>query len=364
MSSTVTATLALLLVGVPLLAGCSTATPAESPAVQPEGATVPSVRVRAEPAAVAPLDAGPGWTGLVQFERKVRLSPEVPGRVVHRAVDRGSAVRKGDVLMRLDDTRIGLEAERARVAVQAAEHQATFAAAELARAESLGDALSPQAVDQARHGEEMARVGLAQARIVEQTAARALADTRVRAPFSGVIADRYADVGDTVAPGVPLFVLVSVDPVLVRVGVSAAEAARLEAGAAARVVLPDLGGAEATGELLTVGQMPDPITGTYPADFRLPNPDRDLREGMVARVRPDIPDLAVLQVPRQALVEHDGAPAVFVIDGALARVRPVRLGRQGPERAEVVDGLEPGEEVVVQGQFALTDGMPVDVERQ
>ena len=363
MSRAVPLLLTLLLTGLPVLAGCTSASTAETAAVLPEGATIPSVRVRAEAVSLQPLDAGPGWTGLVQFQRKVRLSPEVPGRVVHRAVDRGDTVGEGDVLLRLDDTRIALEADRARVAVESAEHQATFAAAELARAESLGDALSPQALDQARHGEEMARAGLAQARIVEQTAARALADTRVRAPFGGVIADRYADVGDTVAPGVPLFILVSVDPILVRVGVSAAEGARLEPGATARIVLPDLGGAEGSGELLTVGQVPDPMTGTYAADFRLPNPDRRLREGMVAHVHPEIPDVAVLQVPRQALVEHDGGPAVFVIDGAIARLRPLRLGRQGPARAEVVDGLAAGEEVVVQGQFALTDGVPVDVER-
>ena len=320
------------------------------------------MRVRTATVVSEPLDAGPGWTGLVQFERKVRLVAEVPGRVVRREVDRGDTVRKGEVLLRLDDSRIALEGERARIAREAAEHQATFAASELARAESLGEALSPQALDQARHAELMARDQLAQAKVVEQTAEQALADTRLRAPFSGVVAERFADVGDTVAPGVPCFLLVSVDPALARVGVSAAEAARLEPGSTARVVFDDLGGVEATGELQTVGQVPDPMTGTYPADFRVPNTSGDLREGMVARVLPEASDEPVTQVPRAALVDHDGAPAVFVLDGTIARVRPVRLGRQGSERSEVVSGLSPGEEVVVEGQFALVDGVPVDAE--
>lgn len=355
--------LALLLAVPSLLTGCSSAAPAETASQVPARATVPSVRVRSAAVVSEPLGGGPGWTGLVQFERKIRLSPEVPGRVIRRAVDRGDTVRKGDVLLRLDDSRIALEAERAQVAREAAEHQAAFAAAELGRAESLGEALSPQALDQARHADEMARHGLAQARIAERTAERALADTRVRAPFSGVIADRYADVGDTVAPGVPLFVLVSVDPVLVRVGVAAAEAARLDAGTRARIVFADLGGATGAGELVTVGQVPDPMTGTYPADFRVPNPSGALREGMVARVLPEVSEEPVVQVPRQALVEHEGGPAVFVVGGDLAHIRPVRLGRQGPDRAEVVSGLEPGEEVVIEGQFALVDGAHVDVER-
>lgn len=354
---------ALVLAAPALLSGCTSGSTAETAATMPEGATVPAVRVRTSTVVSEPLAAGPGWTGLVQFERKVRLVAEVPGRIVRRDADRGDTVRKGEVLLRLDDSRIALEAERARIAREAAEHQATFAAAELARAESLGEALSPQALDQARHAEMMARDGLAQARVVEQTAERALADTRLRAPFSGVVAERFADVGDTVAPGVPVFLLVSVDPVLARIGVAAAEAARLEPGVKARIIFDDLGGVEQTGELRTVGQLPDPMTGTYPADFGVPNPSGDLREGMVARVLLEASDESVVQVPRQALIDHDGAPAVFVVEGSLARVRVVRLGRQGAERAEVVTGLAPGDEVVIEGQFALVDGVPVDAER-
>jgi RND family efflux transporter MFP subunit len=366
---------ALVLVGalaLPLaplaLTSCARLAPAEPAPAPAAEAAVPALRVRAAEVVSEPLAEGPSWTGLVQFERKVRLSPEVPGRVVERKVDRGDRVRKGAVLLRLDDYKIGLEAERARIAREAAEHQAAFAETELARAESLGDALSPQAVDQARHGAQMAADGLAQARIVEKTAEQALRDTRLKAPFSGIVAERFADVGDTVAPGVPLFVLVSVDPALVRVGVSAAEAARLEPGQAARVVFDDLGGATATAELVTVGQLPDPMTGTYPADYRVPNSDGDLREGMVAALLAEITDQPVVQIPRQALVEQAGGPAVYVVEvggpsGNTARLRPVRLGRQGSQRAEVLSGVEAGQEVVVEGQFALVDGMPIDVER-
>lgn len=340
------------------------ASQAASPGPDP---SLPAVRVRVARAVMEPLADAPTWTGLVQSERKARLGAEVPGRIVERTVERGSRVRQGDVLLVLDDTRIALEAERARVAVQAAEHQATYAASELERATSLGDSLPAQALDQARHADLMARDGLAQARIAEQAAERALRDTRLRAPWDGVVAERFADVGDAVALGVPVFLLVSVDPILVRVGVSAAEASRMAPGDRADVVVADTGGASSEAELQAVGQVPDPITGTWPADFRLGNPSGDLREGMVATVRARAGPEPVVQVPREAVVDHLGAPAVFVVaggpDGERASLRRVRLGRHAAGTVEVVEGLGEGEEAVIEGQFALVDGARVEVER-
>jgi RND family efflux transporter MFP subunit len=302
---------------------------------------------------------------LVQSERKSRVGAEVPGRIVSRKVDRGSVVRKGQLLIQLDDSKLLLERARVQASVDAARTQAAFAAAELARAEALGDALASSALDQARRADDLAGEAFDQTAIALATIDRTLQDTRITAPFAGIVADRYAEVGDIVAPGMPLLSLVTVDPILVQVGVSAAEAARLKPGSAAQVVFADVGGRTGEAELLAVGRVPDPLTGTYLAEFRVANPNGDLREGMVAHVTDTSEPTRALLIPRAALIDHDGGPAVFVVVAGtpdVARVRAVQLGRQDPTRVEVVSGLVVGERVVVAGQFALAEGIAVTVE--
>lgn len=354
---------ALLLILV--LAGCA-GQPAAAPTPPAQAVAAPAVRVIAHTVQLAPLDEQARWTGLVQSERKARVVAQLPGEVTARAVDRGDAVIAGQLLVRLDDSKLRLELDRARAAEGAARHTAEYAARERDRALELGDALSAAARDQAEHGAAVAADGLAQAAAVVRTVERTLRDITIEAPFAGVVVERYVDVGDVVAPGVPVAALVSVDPVRVQVGLSSAETARFEPGREARVFVEDLGGREFAGTLLHVARVPDPFTGTWLADFRVANADGALREGMVAQVEPQPSTDDVLAVPQSALVDSVDGPAVFVIEGqgsaALVRRRALRLGRRGGSDVEVLSGLEPGDRVVIEGQFALSDGVAVSPE--
>jgi RND family efflux transporter MFP subunit len=154
----------------------------------------------------------------------------------------------------------------------------------------------------------------------------------------------------------------------IHAGVTSTEAAGLVPGTPAPVLLAELGGVAVEAEIHSVGRIADPASGTYTIELWLDSPDGLLREGMVAQVR--LPVEAGRRnpvVPRAALIRREGGVAVFVVDpsGAEPRAvaRPVRIGHSNAEKVEVLEGVSVGEQVVIDGLFALRDGAPVLVEK-
>jgi RND family efflux transporter MFP subunit len=176
------------------------------------------------------------------------------------------------------------------------------------------------------------------------------------------------DVGDHVSPGRPLATLVDLSRARIHAGVTGTEAAGLKPGTNAPVVLSELGGTAVEAEIHSVGRIADPASGTYTVELWLDSPDGLLREGMVAQVRlPAEEERRNPVVPRAALIRSETGTAVFVVDRGdgepRAAARPVRVGRSNAEKVEVLEGVSVGEEVVIDGLFALRHGAPVLVEK-
>ena len=149
----------------------------------------------------------------------------------------------------------------------------------------------------------------------------------------------------------------------VRAGVTAREASRLAGVDVARIGLEAMGAGLLEGEVHSIARISDPATGTYAVEIWLDNPADELREGMLATVR--LPYAAAEQslvVPGAAVFRRDGRMHVYVVDGGTARLRAIEAGRINSAQVEIVGGLNPGEQVVIDGQFALRDGAPVKVD--
>jgi multidrug efflux pump subunit AcrA (membrane-fusion protein) len=129
----------------------------------------------------------------------------------------------------------------------------------------------------------------------------------------------------------------------------------------------DLGGEHFSATLKSVGRVADPADGTYEIELWLENPAERIRDGMVARI--ELTDAILeehLLTRRAALLRSDGRPEVFVVERiggrAIARTRTLRTGRSQGDWVEVLDGLEEGDQVVTEGQFALADGSAVNLD--
>ena len=323
-------------------------------------------RVRTVVIRSAPLDSMERASGLVRAFHKATVMAETQARVVSRRVERGQSVALGDTLIELDASRLELELRRAEATLKARWNDLAHAQREFDRGERLAErnAISAQQRDDLRHGLDRARDTHALAEVARDSAERNLADTRSTAPFAGRVEDLAVDAGDYVAPGTPVVTLVELSRARVFAGVTAQAAARLEPGSQARVRLAALGGIEVPATLRSIASVASERDGTYVVELWIDAPPAGTRDGMVASVELASSTLdAVPLAPRAGLLRRAGQPEIFVVerDGEreIARRRRLRTRRSSGEWIEVLDGLQDGDRVVVDGQFALRDGAAV-----
>jgi RND family efflux transporter MFP subunit len=329
-----------------------------------------AVRVRVAPVVEESIERSGTVSGVVNAFHRATIAAEATGRVVERRVEPGDVVDAGQALIELDATRLLLAVEQAQATLRTREIDLAEARRELERGDQLvgDDAISKSRHDTMRFAVERAESAEGLARVALRTAKRNLADATVRAPFAGSVEEVQVDVGDHVSPGRPLATMVDLSRARIHAGVTSTEAAGLEPGTPAPVILAELGGIAVEAEIHSVGRIADPASGTYTVELWLDSPDGLLREGMVAQVRLPVEEgRRNPVVPRAALIRREAGMAVFVVDRGggepRAVARPVRIGRSNAEKVEVLEGVSVGEEVVIDGLFALRDGATVLVEK-
>ena len=192
-----------------------------------------------------------------------------------------------------------------------------------------------------------------------------LTDTRLVAPISGNIAMRKVDPGQTVAAGMPVFTIVELNPVKVRVGVPEAEIGKVHQGATADVTAPSLDGRCFKGRVSIIGVAAEAASRTYTVKILVPNPGPVLLAGMVAEARIFGPGkVKSLTIPASAIVpDPQGAPSVFLYFPDRKRVyaRRVEVGSPVGEEIEIRSGLRGDEQVVISGQQQVREGSVVEI---
>jgi RND family efflux transporter MFP subunit len=216
--------------------------------------------------------------------------------------------------------------------------------------------------------EEDRATATAQAHAAEAQASqegKRLADTRLVAPISGNVSMRKVDPGQTVAAGTPVFTIVDLNPVKVRVGVPEAEIAKVRQGAPAEVTAPSLGGRSFKGKVAIIGVASEPASRTYTVKILVPNPGPVLLAGLVAEARIFGPNkVRSLTIPAEAVVpDAQGAPMVYVYFPDRKRVfaRRVEFGMPIGSEVEIRSGVRGDEQVVVVGQQKVREGSLVDI---
>jgi len=251
---------------------------------------------------------------------------------------------------------VRLDPDRARLAVAQSEAQMRKLENSYQRAQKLvqQQLVSAADVDQLRFDLENAR---AQYRMT----ALELSYTTVVAPISGVIASRDIKPGNFVQINSPIIRIVDAGKLEATLNVPEREIAKLKPGQAVELVADALPGRRFGGVVDRVSPVVDTGTGTFRvvASF---SGESDLQAGMFSRLSINYDQRAdALVVPRTALLEDGGEPAVYVVrDGKAMRTR-LKLGYDDAGWIEVREGLQPGEEVVVAGKAALREGSAVQV---
>ena len=285
----------------------------------------------------------------LEAEREVRVVSEAQRQVRQLLVEEGDDVRRGQVLLRLQD-------EAQRTALARVESQLEKARREFKRQERLYEQqlISEQVFNEARYELEQLELALADAR-------RELSYTEVRAPISGTVTGRFVNLGDQVTINQHLFDIVDFDSIVARVYVPEKELARIEPGQPARVFAAASGGDARRGEVVRLAPRVDPRSGTVKVTVSIPRGER-LLPGMYVSVElvTDVHESALL-VPKRALV-HDGDQTfVFRLAGDAKTVERLRVRAVLEDRQHIEPGagLSEGDRIVVAGQAGLKDGSQV-----
>ncbi|HEY6094960.1 MAG TPA: efflux RND transporter periplasmic adaptor subunit [Gallionellaceae bacterium] len=288
--------------------------------------------------------------GVVEATRQSTVSAQISGRVKEVNFDVGDTVRKGQVILRIDER----ETEQALAGSQAQVMQARAALnnarANYERSKQLfaQKFISQSALDKAKADYEMALAQAAASEAGESQSALARGYAAVIAPFGGVVAARLVELGEMVTVGKPL--MVGFDPAQMRVVVNVPQYKLAEIGShpSVKVEVPSLN-RWLPAASVTVQPAADARTHSTQVRVNLPPNEKGVYPGMFVRAHFVVGKASKLLVPASAVVRRSEVVAVYIVDDkGTARLRQVRLGEPvGESEIEVLGGINAGERVAL-----------------
>lgn len=310
------------------------------------------------------LSSGPSISGTLAADREARLRAEVAGAVLQTFADAGQRVSAGTVLARIDDSAVRDAAISARSAVTQATVAAQQAERELQRARSLSSAgaIAERDVEGAERANLSAQAGLADAKARLSSAEKNLRNTQVRAPFSGIVAEKSVSPGDIVAPGAAMFTVI--DPRSLRVEASVPAVALGEIRVGAPVIFTVNGAdRELTGKITRVAPMVNAQTKQVAIQASVPNDAGVLVAGLFVEGRVASEKRVGVLVPEQAVDQTGITPSVMRLKGGKVEKVEVQIGLRDDvaERVEVTAGLASGDTVLLGAARGISAGVSVVV---
>ena len=304
-------------------------------------------------------------TGQLMAKADATIAAQVKGQVTEIRIKEGEAVEAGTVLLVIDPERRELEVASAQA--QLAEAQAELAVAkrnyQRTKRLSKDNVASEARLDEDRTRESLARSAANGAEARLGLARRALEDSTVSAPFSGLIARRHVSVGEYLSIGAALFDLVALDPIEVEFNLAEVDSSKVALGHPVEISIAPYPDETFAATVSMISPTIDPRTRTLRVKAELPNPDGRIRPGLFAHTDLGVSErLGVIVVPDDAVVQRaDGAVVFRLDDSGRAERRLVETGVQLDGWVEVSSGLSPGDVVVVRGQTRIDDGVAVSV---
>lgn len=301
-------------------------------------------------------------TGTVEAGEDAVLSAESSG-TLRTLLPLGRTVSRGQVIAQIDAGLAASAVQQAEAGVAVARAQLDLAEDQFARQEPLyaDSIISPLEFQGVRAQLASARAQYAQAEAALAQAREQFSRTRIIAPFTGVVEAHHAEIGEQVNPGAQVVRIVGTQSMKITAGVPERYAADIQIGTQVTITPQAYGMEPSTGTISFVGRAIDAQSRTFPVEIRLDNRDERFKPQMLVRLdisRRTLSD--VVTVPLSAIVRDEGGTMVYIIqqegNRQIARAQPVVLGATGRDEVVVIQGIEPGDRVVILGQTTISDG--------
>ena len=337
-----------LAVAAALIAAYLLLSPAgQAPAARPGGAP-PAPLVRTAPAREESFTDSIEALGTIRADEAVEITANVSAKVIAVHFNDNQRVDAGALLVELDGASAAARLREAEVVARDDQRL-------LDHYQALD---RTAAVSKTLLAEQRAKAEASAARVAEARAE--LEDFTIRAPLAGVLGTRRVSPGSLVSPGTPVTTLDAIAALRVDFTVPERWLSQLAPGQAVRASSVAYPGRVFEGRVASIGSRIDPVTRAVPVIAALDNSDRLLRPGMLL-------DIALLGEPRpvrvvseQALMREGPALFVYVVDGdGRVERRAVAIGQRRPGLVEIVEGLELGERVIIEGAQKVREGTVV-----
>ena len=289
-------------------------------------------------------------TATLEADKQVTILSETTGTVSRLNVEEGIFVSEGQILASLADNQKLVDAQKAEIRLQ-------NSIVELKRKETaFNDKIIAMAdYDKAKFERDVADSELKAARV-------ALERLTIRAPFSGIITERFIERGQNITLGLQLFTLLDRDPLKARIFLPEKEVFGIEKNQQVNLTLNAQKDVRFSGKIDQINPAVDAKTGTVKITILINSAPDSVRPGSFVDVKlvTQRHDNALL-IPKKALVEEAGEKYVFLLNKDLVVRRSVQVGFTDDTNAEILTGIGDGNTVVTAGQGSLRDGSRAEV---
>lgn len=292
------------------------------------------------------------YSGVVEEEKGVSLSFQIPGTIERIPVNVGQRVAAGQLVASINPTAMLNAHDIAKATLS----QAQDAYNRMKTLYERGSLPEIQWIE--------IQSKLSQAEAAERIAAKNLHDCRLTAPFPGVVIAKDMECGQSALPGIPVVKIAQIGRVKVVVSVPEAELNVIVNGATAEIKIPALGDGSFTGVVVEKGITANPISHTYDVKMVVDNHNGQLMPGMVAKVkmasvnpvaRPKI-------IPGRAVcIDERNRNYVWAARNGKAHRQYVECGSPADYGVEIISGLTLSDTIIVEGQHKVSEGMEIEI---
>lgn len=310
----------------------------------------PSVYVKTKPLKFVSFVDNIYVLGTAKAFKHAKLSSNEGGKIRKFIKDKGSYVNKGDVILVIDNDVLKASLDAAKAQYERAE--STFVKQEIVYKQQVTSELTYLNSKFERDAAK-ANYELIKARYDR---------TFIKAPFAGIVDQKFAEIGETVLPGFPIVSLVSMNKIKIVAGVPENYVNMVKKGSNVEVIFKDLNDATFTSKVTYVGNTISTNNRTFPIEIILNNKDEKIKPELSAQIFIEKAKYEnIFVIPEETLTETDLGPAVFIAKDGIAEMRIVEIISRSRNEIAIKNGLNNGEHLIVVGFQKLIQGEKITV---
>ncbi len=343
----------LMVSGLMMLSGCGSSAENEVPQAKPRSVRTEKIVSRDLPVMVRSV-------GRLVPNREVMVSAQVTGILMQINADVGTKVTSGETLVKLDPIDYKLALNEAQANFESAQAKLAVAEKNYARAKRLlpENVITPELFDQAEAEYRSSQALVAQLGAVVDIARHRLDKTNISAPFDGYVSQRLVELGQNLAVCEPVMRIADMKTMRVVIHINEHDYVHLDEDDPVTVMVEAFSNTSFPGRVDKIGIKADGRTNTFEIEILVDNPQFILKAGLTARVSIQtevVPD--AVMISQGSVLFREDRKEVFVIEqGNTAVARKVKLGRVEGSLVRILEGLMPGDHLVVSGGQYLKQG--------